>query len=302
MHAFELQEKEFENSVAERYNRDYHSYPIMQVHDDDFARYVASYYAPGDRVLDLGCGSASLWPLWKKYLKQPGSLIGSDLSDGMIDEANKLYPGEDFRVGSALRIPVETGTVDLVIISSMLHHIPDDHLGEVFDEVNRVLDEHGKIVGREPLSSGRLGDKPGWLSGALMGFRHMVYRLTNTREYPEPPIGDYHHAYDPEVFLDILRQFFVPNGIQFKYPVSSFVGRANNPIITKIAKLLDDSIQHKGGTEIYYIANKNYANAAEIIRCIDAELAQNQEPLANQDEFLALLYQASKIIERELTR
>lgn len=301
MHAFELQEKEYENAVAQRYNRDYHSYPIMQSHDDDFACFVATQFSPGDRVVDLGCGSASLWPLWRKYLKNPGALIGSDLSEGMIDEAQKLYPGEDFRVGSALRIPVDTGTVDMVIISSMLHHIPDEHLPTVFDEVHRIMTDDAIVVGREPLSADRLGDEPGWLSGALMGFRHMVSRLTHTREYPEPPIGDYHHAYDPTVFLNILRRHFAPNNIQFKYPVSSFVGRADHELVTKIVRILDDSINHKGGTEIYYAASKNLDNPEAALHLINASLAENKAPLKNRDEFLALLYQSAVLIERELT-
>ena len=38
-----------------------------------------------------------------------------------------------------------------------------------------------------------------------MSFRHLVYRLTRSREYPEPALGEHHHAFDPDAFRDIAR-------------------------------------------------------------------------------------------------
>jgi ubiquinone/menaquinone biosynthesis C-methylase UbiE len=297
MHTFEIEEIQYEDAVAKRYNRDYHSYPIMVRQDDTFAQYVAQQFAPGDRVLDLGCGPASLWPFWQKYLINPVSLIGVDLSPGMVEECQLLYPDSEFRVGSAFEIPVETGTIDLVIVSSMFHHIPDEHLPKVFSEINRVMDEHGTMVGREPLRKGRLGDEPGWLSGALMAFRHMVYRVTNTREYPEPPIGEYHHAYDAKGFIGMLEKHFIPAGIEVKFPVSAFVARTDSGLVAKLTNLMDESIQHHGGNELHYVAHKNYADAQQVIGYIYNELELKQGSLEKKAEFLALLQKATEMIE-----
>jgi ubiquinone/menaquinone biosynthesis C-methylase UbiE len=299
MKDFEQQERLYEDAIAPRYNRDYHSYPIMKYHDEEFAKYVAQSYHQGDRVLDLGCGPASLWHLWKKLLLSPNFIMGVDISEGMIHECQKMYPEDNFRVGSALEIPIDSGTIDLVIVSSILHHIPDEYLPQVFKEINRVLDEHGKIVGREPVSQGKLGDQPGWFSGTLMSFRHLVYRLTHTREYPEPEIGEYHHAYIPQEFGKILEQFFAIKGIQFKHPLSSYVLRCNNSFVATTVKLLDKAIEHYGGYEFYYSATKNYTDATDVAYCIEQELAT--EFTAEQKlEFMALLQKASEIIEKEL--
>lgn len=299
MREFEIREKEYEDAIAHRYNRDYHRYPLMQNQDEDFANFVAQHYHPDDRVLDLGCGSASLWHLWEEKLKDAGSLIGVDLSEKMIDECKRSFPRGDFRIGSVFEIPVETGGIDLIIASSVLHHIPDEHLPEAFKEMDRVLDEHGTIVGREPVSTGRLGDTPGWFSGALMSFRHMVYRLTHTREYPEPEIGDHHHAYDPKEFIKILKTFFSPKGFAFRHPVSSYVLRCNHPLVSKIVILLDGWIKHSGGHEFYYKAVKNYYDATDVAYCIKQELKNNRD-LCSKKEFLALLQKAAEIIEKEI--
>lgn len=286
--------------MAERYNRDYHEPPIMREHDEAFAAYVKEHYREGDRVLDLGCGPASLWKFWKKEFREPGCLIGVDLSEGMIAECKKNYPDDDFRIGSAFEIPAQTGSIDVLIASSVFHHIPDEKLPEVFKEIQRVLDEHGIIVGREPVSQGKLGDVDGWFSGAIMNFRHLVYRLTHTREYPEPENGEHHHAYNPKEFMEILGNYFLPKGIRFKFPVSSYVARCKSPLVAKIAKFLDDSVEHTGGHGFFYIASKNFSDAEDVRYCIEKELKNNAAGLRQPMEFLALLQKAAEKLEKEL--
>ena len=300
MEPYELKEIEYENEIAPRYNRDYHEPLVMKMHDQAFVEYAGRSYHENDRVLDLGCGPASLWTYWKNVFRNPKSLTGVDLSEGMIGECKKMYPRDDFRAGSALKIPLPDGSIDLVIASSVLHHMPDEKLPEAFKEIHRVLDEHGALVGREPLSKGRLGDESSWLSGAVMSFRHLVYRLTHTREYPEPSIGEHHHAYDPQKFIEILRQFFPLKGVSMRHPVSSFVARCNHPLVAQIVQLLDERIEHRGGHEFFYVAQKNYTDAKDVAYCVEQELEQNENGLKNPDEFLALLQQSAEILEKEL--
>jgi ubiquinone/menaquinone biosynthesis C-methylase UbiE len=302
MKDFEKLERLHSNTIAKRYNFDYHGSIIMKSHDEDFVLYVAENYQKRDRVLDLGCGPASMWPLWEKYLKEPRLLIGVDISEGMIKECKRLFPKGDFRVGSVLELPLESGSIDLIIAASVLHHIPDDHLRGALEEMHRVLDEHGTIVGREPVLKGRLGEDSGWLSGALMSFRHLVFRLTHTREYPEPAVGDHHHGYVPEDFVDILKGFFSPKGLNFKYPVSSYVVRCNHPLVKKTVDILDNAISHRGGHEFFYSATKNFCDAADVTHCVEQEIKANNSPFENKEQFLALLAQAAELLEKELCK
>ena len=188
---YEELERQYEDRIAGRYNNDYHGTPIAKWHDENFASFVAKYYTEGDRILDLGCGPASLWRALRLKLPSPGLLVGVDLSSRMIEEAKILFPHGDFRVGSMFEIPAESGSFDIVIVSSAFHHLPDERLHQALREIYRVLDEHGILIGREPLRSGRVGDRGGWISGALMALRHLSYRLTHTREYPRPSVMNF---------------------------------------------------------------------------------------------------------------
>ena len=297
---FEADEIEYEDAMAERYDRDYHEPVIMKRHDQDFAAFVARHYRAGDRVLDLGCGPGSLWSYWTTHFSGNTGLIGVDISPQMVARAKSAWPDSDFRVGSFREIPVESGTIDLVIASSTLHHLPDPLLPQAFAEIRRVLVEHGTLVGREPVGVGRLADEPGWLSGAIMNFRHLVSRLTHTREYAEPENGPHHHAYDPKVFFDFLSQAFAPRSLTFRHPFSSYVSRCDDQLVASIAMWFDEWLKHQRGQEFYYAASNNFADAAEVARCVRNEL-DSHAPY-DKEQFLALLQAAAELLERELGR
>lgn len=293
-------ERESEDSIAHRYNRDYHEPPIMAEHSRAFVAFVMRYVKSGDRVLDLGCASASLWPLFMESFPRGVSLVGVDLSPGMLEQARRQFPTGDFREGSFLRIPSGPGEFDVVIVSSAFHHINDSLLPDSLGEVHRVMDEHGILLGREPLMAGRLSDRGGWLAGALMHLRHLVYRLTHTREYPEPDMGPDHHAYVAKEFLDSVGKVLTVVDVEFRNPASLFLARAKDEKIARIAKHLDDSIRHREGQEIHYAARKNYSAAEQVTESVRLALIDNK---ISDDELRAFLVQvsaAAKTIEAML--
>lgn len=106
---------------------------------------------PGDRVLDLGCGSALLLGS-VAALKDDASFVGVDLSAGMIATGNESLRRSSAR-NVALRIDdmtelssVESGSVDVVLSSMAMHHLPDaDHLRRCFEAVERVLAPGGRV-------------------------------------------------------------------------------------------------------------------------------------------------------------
>jgi ubiquinone/menaquinone biosynthesis C-methylase UbiE len=288
----------YENEMAHRYNRDYHEPPIMKMHAENFVKYISSVVRPGDRVLDLGCASASLWDLFKKNFDESVSLVGVDISEKMLDEARKHHPDGDFRIGEMTAIPCESGAFDVVIVSSAFHHIADSVLPLALAEINRVLDEHGTLIGREPVVLGRLGDRGGWISAALMSMRHAAYRLTHTREYPEPDPGPDHHAYDPKFFLGAVGNHLKIIKIDFRNPVSLFFSRIRHPIIANIAMLLDQIVGHKEGQEVCYVAGKNYYTHEDAKSMIAKALEENH--IGDMTRFLAYLDEANRVIARIL--
>lgn len=106
---------------------------------------------PGDRVLDLGCGSALLLGS-VAALNEGASFVGVDLSAAMVATGNESLRRSSTR-NVALRIDdmtelstVESGSIDVVLSSMALHHLPDaGHLQKCFEAVERVLAPGGRV-------------------------------------------------------------------------------------------------------------------------------------------------------------
>jgi ubiquinone/menaquinone biosynthesis C-methylase UbiE len=296
----EDRERSFEDQIADRYDRDYHESPIMSANAKNFVEFLSSKVRPGDRILDLGCASASLWPHYKAILSDDVQITGMDLSPRMIEIARERYPEDIFKVGSFFDIGFEPGSFDVVVVSSALHHIGDDLLPTALTNICSVLEEHGQLVGREPLCVSRLTDKGGWFSGAVMNLRHLAYRLTRTKEYPEPDPGPDHHAYDPRMFIDAINKHLTVTDVQFKHPVSLMLSRSTHPTVTAIALHLDEAVGNRGGQEIFYAARKNFAAGDDVRYCIEQSFASNEVSPIDRAEFLIQLQAAAEAISLKI--
>jgi ubiquinone/menaquinone biosynthesis C-methylase UbiE len=100
---------------------------------------------PGDRVLDLGCGPGLLLGSIAA-LNQQASFIGVDRSAAMIETGRELlsrlnHSNVDFRIDDMTALSfVESGSVDVVLSSMSLHHLPDTHhLRRCFEAMERVM-------------------------------------------------------------------------------------------------------------------------------------------------------------------
>jgi ubiquinone/menaquinone biosynthesis C-methylase UbiE len=93
-------------------------------------------------VLDVGCGTGRL--LRRAHLRWPSAqLVGIDPAKGMIDAARQALPDARFHVASAETVPVEAGSIDLVLCAASLHHWDDVAAG--IGEVARVLRPGGRF-------------------------------------------------------------------------------------------------------------------------------------------------------------
>ena len=102
---------------------------------------------PGDKVLDVGCGSGNLTLTARKYAGEAGSVYGIDASPEMIATARKKAEraGSDthFDVGLIEKIDHPDNTFDAVINRLMVHHLPDELKRQAFAEVLRALKPGG---------------------------------------------------------------------------------------------------------------------------------------------------------------
>nr|HID14196.1 methyltransferase domain-containing protein [Anaerolineae bacterium] len=98
---------------------------------------------PGDRVLDVGCGTGRLALLMKSVVGEKGHVAGIDLAPKMVAraqrQAEKRGLETDFRVASIAALPFPDGSFDVVTSSLMAHHLPRRIKQVGFAEVCRVL-------------------------------------------------------------------------------------------------------------------------------------------------------------------
>lgn len=91
-------------------------------------------------ILDVGCGTGRL--LRRASVRWPSAqVIGVDPAHGMVEVAQKLMPSAMIHQGFAESLPLENGSVDLVLSSASMHHWRDSALG--VREVARVLRRGG---------------------------------------------------------------------------------------------------------------------------------------------------------------
>lgn len=103
------------------------------------------------RVLDLGCGSGeAVIPL----LARGASVIAVDLSQDLIELARKRLALSRqsgncrFIVASAYEVPLPNTSVDVILCSSLLHHMK---IPVAMEEIRRLLKSDGIVVVKEPV-------------------------------------------------------------------------------------------------------------------------------------------------------
>jgi SAM-dependent methyltransferase len=100
------------------------------------------------RILELGCGPGDLWIENLDRLPDGLEVILSDLSPGMLHEAQVRLPGDIgcfyFVVVDAQAIPFESEGLDIVIGNGLIDHIPDRV--KALDEIHRVLKPEGLLI------------------------------------------------------------------------------------------------------------------------------------------------------------
>jgi len=106
-------------------------------------------YQPGEKVLDVGCGTGSQTLVARERVGSTGSVHGIDPGPRQIARARakavRQGSGVDFRLGVIEALPFPDGTFDLVQSTFAIDHVPVDLQRRGFKEMRRVLKPGGRI-------------------------------------------------------------------------------------------------------------------------------------------------------------
>ncbi len=98
----------------------------------------------GVKVLELGCGTGSMWIEHKDVIPKCSQIVFSDFSEGMLAAARENigeFENVEYRIIDIQNIPFEDEYFDIVIANYMLYHVPD--INKAVSEVSRVLKKGG---------------------------------------------------------------------------------------------------------------------------------------------------------------
>lgn len=137
-------------------------------------RFACSILQPGQEVLDIGCGSGYGTAM---LLKFGYKVIGADIDNEIIKEAQMRWNHDGFVVADALNLPFPGSSFDAIVSFETIEHVED---GEGFlAEVQRVLRPQGLFICSTP----------------------------NTRYTAHPR---YHlKEYEPEEFFSLFEKYFI---------------------------------------------------------------------------------------------
>lgn len=104
---------------------------------------------PGERVLDLGCGTGTL--LAQLVAAQPqAQLTGVDPDPAVLARAARRLAGAPVPVtllrAGAQALPLPEDSVDVVVSTLVFHHLPDPVKDAAVAEVRRVLTQGGRFL------------------------------------------------------------------------------------------------------------------------------------------------------------
>lgn len=109
--------------------------------EEDTAEICKQYLKPGDRILDVGCGTGRMLSYFSNVKK-----YGIDISIDMAAMAREK--GIEACMGNVEDLPYKDGSMDLVVCTDVLEHVFD--LYKTISEINRVVKAGGYIILRVP--------------------------------------------------------------------------------------------------------------------------------------------------------
>jgi ubiquinone/menaquinone biosynthesis C-methylase UbiE len=126
--------------------------PLLRwvMHEETFKRELIkqAYIQPGQRILDLGCGTGTLTILIKR-LNPLAEVVGLDGDPHILEiaraKANEAGVELSLDEGMAYQLPYSDHTFDRVLSSLVMHHLTREDKQRTFHEIYRVLNPGGEL-------------------------------------------------------------------------------------------------------------------------------------------------------------
>lgn len=140
--------KEYAEYLLKKTKEDYNQIATSFARSREFIpediRNLGDWVIPGEKILDLGCGSGRFY----KVLKEKEiSYFGIDFSEKLIGIAKQKYPKGKFQVADILNLPFPNNYFDKIYSISVLHQIPSRELRiRSLEEVQRILKPGGILI------------------------------------------------------------------------------------------------------------------------------------------------------------
>ena len=99
---------------------------------------------PGERVLDVACGTGVVARRAAALVAPGGRIVGLDVNGNMLAVARASEPGLEWREGNAMALPFAAETFDVVVCQQGLQFVPDS--GRALREAHRVLVPAGRFA------------------------------------------------------------------------------------------------------------------------------------------------------------
>ena len=188
----------------------------------------------GMRILELGCGTGSMWMEHKDVIEKCEKAVFSDLSEGMLAEAKRNI-GEsantEYKVIDIQEIPFEDEYFDVVIANYMLYHVPD--IDKAVSEVSRVLKKGGHFY------AGTTGENGIMETISEMLGLGVVYLNTFSLKNGEEQLAPYFSKVEIERYEDSLEvtniddlMEYIYSGITFKNACKLSREKVRNKLIS----------------------------------------------------------------------
>jgi arsenite methyltransferase len=178
----------------------------------------------GDVVVDLGSGAGNDVFVARAIVGDGGKVIGIDMTQEMIDKANRNneklgFRNVEFRLGEIESMPVSDGAADVVVSNCVLNLVPSKQ--KAFAEIYRILKPGGHFCVSDIVIRGELPEDlknsammyAGCVAGAVQhddylkiieetGFKNIEVKKTKTVDIPDEILG----LYMPEEELKRYRE------------------------------------------------------------------------------------------------